>query len=525
VSIAKRILLGATFGAAAFAIAQSSAAAPEPAKTAAKRDAAARPAPAARGARPPLITGFVQPGESRLFPRQMSFPDENGRVGVAFDGEPFDTAAHPFFSRMPNGRACVTCHQPIDGMSLTLPTIRQRWEATKGTDPLFDLSDGANCPDLPRGEAKSHSLLLNRGLFRVALPWPPKRVDGSTVDPEFTLEVVSDPTGCNLSSTYGLASKTPKVSVFRRPRMIGNLRYIEKARLYYNGKTNEPLEIDPLTGKHSSMLIMSDARATSLLAQSMDAADKHMGLANLPRSSAERIIDFVRRVYVGQVQSNVAGPFDRPGVPPALGVKSLVSGEWGVNGNDRNVGVFGFFDAWKSDAPPRTKAAEFRASVVRGYDIFFLKPFWIRDTYGINHFAQMPNPMKQTCAFCHNLQPVGVDNVPGWMDIGINNFPHSGPAPDLPTFKITCTKAVRPHPFLGREIYTHDPGRALISGKCEDVGGLIMQQMRGLSARAPYFNNGSARTLREVVDFYDRRYDIKFTEQEKQDLVNFMSVL
>ena len=30
---------------------------------------------------------------------------------------------------------------------------------------------------------------------------------------------------------------------------------------------------------------------------------------------------------------------------------------------------------------------------------------------------------------------------------------------------------------------------------------------------------------RSVVDYYDRRYNIGFTEQEKQDLVNLMSVL
>ena len=503
----RRILIGSALCAAAFALTQG---------ISAKPPAPKKPAP---------ITGFIQPGESRVFAREMTFPNGNGKVAVAFDGEPFDTSAHPFFARMPNGRACVTCHQPINGMSLNLETIRQRWDATKGTDPLFDMSDGGNCPDQPRGEEKSHSLLLDRGLFRVALPWPPKRPDGTTVEPDFKLEVISDPTGCNLSNVYGLASPAPKVSVYRRPRMVGNLRYIEKARLSYNGKTSTPLDIDPLTGKHSSMLIMSDARATSLLAQSMDASDKHMGLAALPRGSAEKIVEFVRRVYVGQASSNVAGPFDRPDVPPMLGIKHLVTGPWGVNGNDRNVGVFGFFDEWKSDKPATTEAAKFRASVVRGYDSFFLKPFWIRDTYGINHFAQMPNPMKQTCAFCHNLQPVGVDNVPGWMDIGVHNFPHSGPDRDLPTFKITCDKAVRPHPFLGREIFTHDPGRALISGKCEDVGGLVMQQMRGMSSRAPYFNNGSAKTLREIIDFYDRRYDIKYTEQEKQDLVNFMSVL
>ena len=52
-----------------------------------------------------------------------------------------------------------------------------------------------------------------------------------------------------------------------------------------------------------------------------------------------------------------------------------------------------------------------------------------------------------------------------------------------------------------------------------------MQQLRGLSARAPYFSNGSARTLRDVVDFYDRRYNIGYSEQEKLDLVNFLGAL
>ena len=33
-----------------------------------------------------------------------------------------------------------------------------------------------------------------------------------------------------------------------------------------------------------------------------------------------------------------------------------------------------------------------------------------------------------------------------------------------------------------------------------------MQQLRGLTARAPYFANGSAKDLSELVDFFDRRF-------------------
>jgi len=72
---------------------------------------------------------------------------------------------------------------------------------------------------------------------------------------------------------------------------------------------------------------------------------------------------------------------------------------------------------------------------------------------------------------------------------------------------------------------TTDPGRALITGRCNDIGTIVMQQFRGLAARAPYFSNGSARDLRELVDFYDRRFNIQYSEQEKQDLVAFLGAL
>jgi cytochrome c peroxidase len=65
----------------------------------------------------------------------------------------------------------------------------------------------------------------------------------------------------------------------------------------------------------------------------------------------------------------------------------------------------------------------------------------------------------------------------------------------------------------------------MTTGRCEDIGKIMTQQMRGLSGRAPYFSNGSAQDLRELVEIYNRRYDIGFTDKEKADLVNFMKVL
>ena len=70
-----------------------------------------------------------------------------------------------------------------------------------------------------------------------------------------------------------------------------------------------------------------------------------------------------------------------------------------------------------------------------------------------------------------------------------------------------------------------DPGRALISGNCADIGKLKGPILRGLAARAPYFHNGSAATLQDVVDFYDQRFNIGFTNQQKADLINFLNAL
>jgi cytochrome c peroxidase len=74
-------------------------------------------------------------------------------------------------------------------------------------------------------------------------------------------------------------------------------------------------------------------------------------------------------------------------------------------------------------------------------------------------------------------------------------------------------------------IQTTDPGRALITGSWADVGKVKGPILRGLSARAPYFHNGSANTLLDVVNFYDRRFGIGFTETEKHDLVAFLGAL
>ncbi|HEX2443901.1 MAG TPA: hypothetical protein VHJ77_08145 [Vicinamibacterales bacterium] len=80
-----------------------------------------------------------------------------------------------FFRPFPggNGRACVTCHNPQDGFSLSPATVEARWQRLQrarlhdpdATDPLFrpiDADDGAD----------DFTLLRTRALIKIRVPLP-----------------------------------------------------------------------------------------------------------------------------------------------------------------------------------------------------------------------------------------------------------------------------------------------------------------------------------------------------------------
>ncbi len=482
------------------------------------------------------------PGSGRPLPAYVDYTDSTGRFGLVNSSGTVTTAGNPFFEPIgTNGRACVSCHQPADGMSLSVATIDERWRETAGRDPIFAPIDGANCPNLPPADAASHSLLLKRGLFRVALPWPPRDARGQPIEPEFTIEVVRDPTGCNTDPVYGINGTRHEVSVYRRPRPAVNLRYVTSSRFGvtpFIGKTGMLATVDPDTGKPVNMNMMADARDVTLKTQAQSAARTHLQVAQpLTPAQLAQIQTFELQLYGAQAFSTEGGALNEPGGPSGLGPQAMATGEDGVLGNNTTRYVFPMENKW-ANLPAGTTPGEksrnaFRESVQRGHDVFFYRTFWIRDAMHINTVG-LGNPIKRTCSTCHGMHMTGMDTANGWMDLGTTNHPWAleppespwaKDAPPMPLFRITCRQDLPPHPFLGRVIYTQDPGRALISGKCEDVGAIVLQQFRGLAARAPYFSNGSAATLRELVDFYDRRFNIQFTEQEKTDLVNFLGVL
>jgi cytochrome c peroxidase len=96
--------------------------------------------------------------------------------------------------------------------------------------------------------------------------------------------------------------------------------------------------------------------------------------------------------------------------------------------------------------------------------------------------------------------------------------------PDLPVYLINGC----PNPFAPGEpesFYTSDPGKALITGQCSDFNRIKGPILRGLAARAPYFHNGAAADLRELVNFYNQRFSMHLTEEQKSDLIAFLNSL
>lgn len=465
------------------------------------------------------VADWWNPNETRPFPAVTTAANQHGALTTLSAGGSIDTKGHAFFTALgSNGRACVTCHQPSDGMALSLASIGKRWSTAGPSDPLFAAYDGANCPNMDQSQRASHSLLLDRGLFRIALPWPPRDAAGKVVKPDFDLEVVRDPTGCNNSSIHGLKSAAPQISVYRRPRPATNLKYITAVGFSFDPKSGMPLRSDP-AGNMVSEALMADTRVLTLEDQARDAMRKHLQMHGDPSpAQVAQIVAFEQGLTSAQSHDAWGGDFG-PGAGPA----ALAKAPAGMLQSTANP-IFKEFYPLKALSSATEEQRKFRESAARGAEIFSKRQFLVKDVAGINSMG-FGNPMRNSCAMCHNMHGSGIDVAPGRIDLGTTNIPWAKAAPELPLFKLTCKADARPQPFIGRVVYTQDPGYAMTTGRCEDIGKIMTQQMRGLAARAPYFANGSAATLEELIEIYNRRFNINLTEQEKLDLINLMKVL
>ena len=443
--------------------------------------------------------------------------NESGKartINVA--GFPVVAEANPFYLDLgANGRRCVTCHEPNNNMGISAAGVQARFEATGGTDPIFRTNDGSNSPlaDVSTVEARraAYNMLLTKGLIRVSISIP--------ANAEFELVSVHDPYGYAGNNANG-----NELSLFRRPLPSTNLAFL--TAVMWDGR--ETFQ------KGSSAAIHFD-----LSDQANGATQGHAQAPSpIDQKTRDAIFAYETTLYTAQVFDGTAGDLHSAGAaggPEELSLQPFVFGANDPLGCDATGAscnpasakfssiVFTEFDAWAAlKGNGRNQA---RAAVARGQHLFNTLPIPIKDVNGINDDFNVPTVVG-TCTTCHDTPHAGDHSVPAPLNIGIVDPPlgadglnASGlPVGDMPVYTL------RKKGTNEIKVVT-DPGRALVTGKWKDVGRFKGPILRGLAGRDPYFHNGAAESLRDVVNFYDTRFELNLTEQQKADLVAFLRAL
>lgn len=445
-------------------------------------------------------------GGSHL-PNPLFSPDSSGVLST------FSTAGgvdpnNPFFQSLgTNGRSCGSCHVSTDSWSITPEHLRERFRESRGLDPVFRPVDGSNCPSADvstlHARREAYSLLLDKGLIRISLAVP--------ATAEFSVTQVRDPYACPETTSTQLA-------LYRRPLPATNLDFL--SAVMWDGRETV---FGAIPGKSLNL-------TQALSNQAKDATLGHAQAAVSPTAEqVNEIVLFETALYTAQAFDRRAGDLDEDGAlggPRNLSKQNFYIGINDALGGDPtgapfNSSAFNLYSAWANpfhDGDQDGDRRDDREAVARGEVLFNSFPIRIRNVGGLNDALGL-DTINGTCTTCHDSPNVGDHSFSVPLRIGTTDYPAVGAldVSGLPVYTIQCSN--------GTQITTTDPGRGMISGKCADVGKVKGPILRGLAGRAPYFHNGSAKTLMDAVEFYDQRFILNLTEQQKHDLVAFLQTL
>lgn len=478
-----------------------------------------------------LLTGVaIAAGLGLFFPHRT----DNGIVQTATP-DPALNVKNKFFDHNlgTNGQACVSCHLPSDGFDLHVETIRDAFKNTQGLDQLFRTNDTADRPDADvstlAARFKAYQLFRQFGIVRIGKTLPPAPVSGVgfTVEPQDTARYGPLP-----NSNDPQAVGKPTLSLFRRPLVNTNVNF--DSSVLWDGRAS----ITDMPGQ------VKKAAAALLLSGTISDAD------------AQEVAAFMTGVYTDQIIDHAAGHLDAAGAKG--GVKNLMAVASDpqrpcvyaapgvltpfvpptctpvVMDNPRTMDIF---EPWASlpDNGPRNAA---RLSIARGEELFNTI------TLHVPPDLQIPGLTGSTahCVTCHATNNLGNNPDPNFfIRIGTDSVPILKELADADPLVKPVLARVRqlphyclrptsdPTPFSSAPCGTHvtdvkttDPGRSMVTGLITDVGKFKPPILRNLNARSPYFHNGSAGSIEDLVNFYNARFQIGLTDQQKLDLANFI---
>lgn len=373
-------------------------------------------------------------------------------------------ATNAFFKDMgTTGRTCESCHGAAGGW--TPSASKQLWEDSDGTDPVFMFThDIGVCPDsnIERTGARRRAMTL---LLNRGLARGKVTVPAAA---EFEVISVDDPYSCSETSQTTFFS-------YRKPNPTVSVSH----------KTSVTWAPAPQPDMQAALrgFMVGATRLHGLTTYTPTAEEQQQGA------------DFMTYTYFAQIEDGEAGRLDVDGARG--GPVHLANQEWHVGINHSSTGettrkVFDIYDAWIGDDNDR------RALIAEGQEIF--------------NFRE--NAGGRTCSGCHNSPNVGTHSVYRLFDVGIVDVPD----PDLPRIHLR-NKAT------GEERSVSNLGRAAATGLWSDIGKMSVPTLRGLAQRGPWFSSGQARSLRDVVDHYDRQFGWGFTKRERAALVAFLEAL
>ena len=382
--------------------------------------------------------------------------------------------------------------------------MQLRFDLTQGRDPIFIGNDGSNCDhnidtSTVAGRRAAYSLLLSKGVIRIALAVPAAA--------EFNVISVVNPYGCGDPST---------LSMYRRPLPATNLRFLS-AIMWDGRKSSTQTGTQKITFATNPGDLLAD-----LAHQAVDATTGHAQASQPPTTQQQKaIVNFEMALATAQAFDYFAGDLNSNGAtggPVPLATSTMPAFFIGINdplggnplGTPFTPVIFTLFNAWADQLGQR-------ASIARGQAVFNSKPINITGVAVLNDDLNLPT-IAGTCGTCHDAPNAGDHSVSAPLNIGVADLTSPLDLSYLPVITLQ-------NKTTGEIKTTTDPGRALISGLWKDVGRLKGPTLRGLPSRAPYFHNGSASSLSDVIDFYNTRFNIGFTAQEKSDLIAFLNTL
>jgi cytochrome c peroxidase len=441
----------------------------------------------------------------QTIPNLFPYPNAHGILETQnVNGTDLSAGGAFFQSIGTNGRSCVTCHQPAQGFTISSDEVKARFEATRGLDPIFRPNDGSNCDHnidtrTEGGRRQAYSLLVQRGLIRIAIAVP-----GAA---EFRIVSVVNPYGCDDTAT---------ISVYRRPLPTTNLSFL--STVMWDGRESSP---QTGTKKIAFPVVPADPQSLSLLLfdlrhQALDATTGHAQGAVPTSAQLDDIVNFEMQLFTAQTADNKAGDLTASGAQsgPASLLHQMAAFFVGTN-DPIGMGpagsppftssIFNLYTAWASLFPPQPdeNKAHYRAQIARGEAIFNTKPINITGVGGLNDDLNVP-VIHGFCGTCHDSPNVGNHSVSEPLNIGVGDVTSPLDVSYLPIITLENIAT-------GEIEMTTDPGRALVTGKWRDVARLKGPILRGLAARAPYFHNGSAKSVDDVIEFYNQRFNIGFT--------------